>query len=114
MISPPNALDKRLNAYRDDLADVRLEAQIAAARFVEGAPRQVIAPVAPLRRAPEPGTQTSSELLFGETVLLFEDRDGVAWVQNDADGYVGYTDSVSLSANVRRATHRVKAIRTAI
>ena len=114
MNSPSDALDKRLNAYRDDLADARLKEQVSAARFVDGTPRQVIAPVAPLRRAPEPGTQTSSELLFGETVLLFEDRDGIAWVQNDTDGYVGYTDSVALSADVRRMTQRVKAIRTAI
>ncbi len=103
-------LDRRLNAYRDDLADSRLKGKVTAARFVDGKDRQVAAGVAPLRKAPAPGTQLVSELLFGERVRVFEDKDGVAWVQNETDGYVGYTDSTALSGRVHAPTHTVSAI----
>lgn len=107
-------LDKRLHAYRDDLADAALKDRVEAARFVDGTPAQVVTETAPLRRAPEPGTQLSSELIFGETVTVFEDADGVAWVQNQTDGYVGYTDSAALSGTIHTPTHRVAAIRTCV
>lgn len=106
--------DRRLNAYRDDLADARLKGTVAAKRFVQGKKRQVRTALAPLRKDPAPGTQLSSELLFGETVTVFEDKDGVAWVQNASDGYVGYTDSACLSATVHEPTHVVSAIHTCL
>ena len=42
-------LDRRLNAYRPDLADERLTGQVEAARFTAGAPMQVSASVVDLR-----------------------------------------------------------------
>jgi cell wall-associated NlpC family hydrolase len=107
-------LDRRLNAYRDDLADSRLKGKVAAARFTDGTDRQVTQGTAPLRKEPGPGTALVSELLFGERVRVFEEKDGVAWVQNATDGYVGYTDSTALSAAVRAPTHVVAAIRTSL
>jgi cell wall-associated NlpC family hydrolase len=107
-------LDKRLHAYRDDLADLQLKGQVEAARFVDGTPAQVVTETAPQRRVPEPGTQLSSELLFGEAVTVFENADGFAWVQNQTDGYVGYTDSAALSDTVHAPTHRVAAIHTCV
>lgn len=107
-------LDPRLHAYREDLADARLEGKVEADRFVAGAPRQVVLGVAPLRKAPTPGTSLSSELLFGESVLLFEERDGVAWVQNETDGYVGYTDSAALSGESLATTHHVSVVHTCL
>jgi cell wall-associated NlpC family hydrolase len=107
-------LDRRLNAYRDDLADSRLEGKVDAARFADGADRQVVQGIAPLRKAPEPGTALVSELLFGERVRVFEEKDGIAWVQNATDGYVGYTDSAALSATVHAPTHVVAVIRTSL
>lgn len=104
--------DRRLNAFRDDLADSRLKGQVTAARFVDGTERQVAAATAPLRKDPAPGTSLASELLFGEHVRVFEDKDGVAWVQNAADGYVGYTDSAALATAVHAPTHVVAAIHT--
>ncbi len=107
-------LDKRLHAYRDDLADAALQGQVEAERFVDGRPAQVVVETAPLRGAREPGTQLSSELVFGETVTVFEDTGSVAWVQNQTDGYVGYTDSAALSDAVHAPTHHVAAIRTCV
>ncbi|MGH6618922.1 MAG: C40 family peptidase [Alphaproteobacteria bacterium] len=107
-------LDRRLNAYRDDLADRRLEGKVAAARFVEGTVRRVAQGVAPLRKEPAPGTQLVTELLLGERVRVFEEKDGVAWVQSETDGYVGYTDSAALDADLRAPTHAVSAIHTCL
>lgn len=107
-------LDKRLHAYRDDLADAALKGQVNAAQFVDGTLAQVATGTAPLRGAPEPGTQLSSELVFGETVTVFENTGGIAWVKNKTDNYVGYTDSAALSDTVHTPTHRVSAIRTCI
>lgn len=107
-------LDRRLNAYRDDLADSRLEGKVGAARFSDGVERQVARGIAPLRKVPTPGTSLVSELLFGERVRVFEEKDGVAWVQNATDGYVGYTDSAALSASLHAPTHVVAAIRTSL
>lgn len=106
--------DRRLNAYRDDLADRRLEGTVRTARFTDGEDRQVTRAVTPLRKEPAPGTQLVSELLFGEHVRVFEDEDGVAWVQNATDGYVGYTDSAALSAVLLAPTHTVAAIHTCL
>lgn len=110
----PALPDRRLNAYRDDLADTRLKGTVKAKRFVKGQKRQVSTALAPLRKEPEPGTQLSTELLFGETVTVFEEKNGVAWVQNESDRYVGYTDSACLSATVHSATHFVAAIHTCL
>ncbi len=46
------AHDKRLHAFRPDLADARLKGEVAAERFVAGRPARIVAPVADmLRRA---------------------------------------------------------------
>ena len=107
-------LDPRVNAYREDLADSRLDGQVEAGRFVDGIERQVGQAFAPLRKKPEPGTSLVSELLFGERVRVFEEKDGTAWVQNAADDYVGYTDSAALVPTGPAPTHTVAAIHTCI
>lgn len=104
------ALDKRLHAWRDDLADARLEGRVTAKRFAAGVTRQVIAGSAPLRGEAAAGGTLVSELLFGETVLVFEEKDGVAWVQSERDGYVGYTDGTALASGIHPSTHAVTAI----
>jgi cell wall-associated NlpC family hydrolase len=110
----PALPDRRLNAYRDDLADARLKGIVKAKRFVTGKKRQVATALAPLRNDPEPGTRLASELLFGETITVFEEKGGVAWVQNESDRYVGYTDSACLSATLHSPTHVVAAIHTCL
>ena len=45
-------LDRRLNAYRADLADRRLAGSVAAPRYADGQPRRIVVPVADLRSAP--------------------------------------------------------------
>ncbi len=104
------SLDHRRAAFRDDLADARLEGRVEANRFVTGQPRQVIAmPGAGLRRAPRFDAPLDTEALTGETLLIFEEDEGWAWAQLDRDDYVGYMPANALGAVGAAATHRVAA-----
>jgi cell wall-associated NlpC family hydrolase len=104
--------DPRLNAYRDDLADTRLEGRVAAARFVEGWPGQVRVAVAHVFGAPDAGEALTTQFLFGETVRVFEEHEGWAWVQADADHYVGYVPAAAISRTVATPTHKIAALST--
>ena len=85
---------------------------IEAERYVQGEPRQVIAPSLPLRREPRFDATLDTEALKGETVTVFAESEGWAWVQIDRDRYVGYMPSEGLSAAIVAPTHRVAALRT--
>ena len=103
-------LDPRRDAYRDDLADARLEGRVAATRFVEGRPGQVRVAIAPVLAEPDAGQALTTQLLFGEMVRVFEEKDGWTWVQSDTDGYVGYVPAAAIGREVRAATHRIAAL----
>lgn len=105
-------LDHRLHAYRSDLADATLKGQVEAKEFVTGRPAQVAAGIVALRRYPGEGEPQDSELLFGEHLTVFEEKDGWAWVQNSRDQYVGYVRDEALTALVTEPTHWVSALRT--
>ncbi len=105
-------LDKRLNAFRPDLADERLRGRVDAPRFVAGVPMQVIDPVIDIRREPRPDARVDSQALYGETVLLFEDLEGFGWAQLQTDNYVGYVPMNTLSQTLTPPTHIVSAPRT--
>ena len=100
-------LDPRLHAYRPDLADIALVGQVEARNFV--APRlvQVIEPVITVHKAPRFDAMQLTQALFGETVKLFHEEEGWAWVQLGRDGYVGYVNGNALSSQVSVPTHRV-------
>lgn len=104
-------LDRRLTAARPDLAAASLRGDVAATRFVEGWSRRVAREVAPLRRAPTTLAPLETEALYGETVTVFDDNEGWAWVQLDGDGYVGYMPAEALGAP-DAPTHRVIAPRS--
>ena len=106
-------LDKRLNAYRPDLADARLNGKVEAARFVDGEIHEVVRASAPLRREPRHDAALDTEALYGECVRVYEiDEEGWAWGQLEADGYVGYLPAASLARTGTPATHTVTALRT--
>ncbi|HIP79388.1 MAG TPA: peptidase P60 [Kiloniellaceae bacterium] len=112
MTESGTALDPRLNAFRDDLADATLEGRVTAGRFAEGRPAEIARGVVDLRREPDAGSGLDSQLLFGETVTVFDEADGWAWVQNRTDGYVGYVESAALGEAPSPPTHRVTALRS--
>lgn len=107
-------LDRRLNAYRPDLADARLEGQVEASRFVEGEAGTVAVPIADLRPRPEQSAGIDTQLLMGEPLRIFERRDGWAWVQAETDGYVGYMAEAELFSPAQQTTFWITQPRTFI
>jgi cell wall-associated NlpC family hydrolase len=107
-------LDPRLNAFRRDLADAALRNRIDVPRYAEGRPARIKAGRAPLRCEPTATSRMGSELLFGETVSIFETRDGWSWVQSQEDGYVGYVRADFLGEAGEAATHWISALRSFI
>ncbi len=106
-------LDPRLNAFRPDLAASALRGKVEAARFVEGHPALVARGVADLRRRPEATAPLDTQLLFGESVTVFETADGWAWVQNAADDYVGYVEAAALEeTEAAGPSHYLKVLRS--
>ncbi len=106
-------LDHRLHAHRPDLADARLEGQVAAERYFIGEPARVTSGLADLRRAPQRDAPLDAQLWHGEAVRRFEERNGWAWVQAERDGYVGYTPAECLGRLAAgAATHLVSALAT--
>ncbi len=104
--------DPRRHAYREGLAAVSLKDHVKAARYVEGEHRQLTVPVLPVRREPRADATLDTEALFGETLTVFDENEGWAWVQLARDRYVGYMPSEGLARAVTTATHRVAALRT--
>ena len=108
------ALDPRRHAYRADLAAEALRGQVDVPRYAEGELRQVALAAAPLWPRPDASRGWASQVLYGETVEVYEEKDGWAWVQAIRDGYVGYVPADALSAEVRVATHRVSVPGTCV
>lgn len=109
----PPGLDARLTPARADLAATSLKGLVDVPRFVDGEMRRVAVPVAPLRRRPAGDAPLETEALFGERVRLFEeDTEGWAWVQLEADNYVGYMPAEALAAEGTAPAHKVTALRT--
>lgn len=112
MNSTHGNLDKRLNAFRSDLADESLRGQVEADRFVTGQPMRIADPVVDVRSEPRGDAGMTTQFLFGDDVLVFEDDNGWCWVQNERDGYVGYVVDTSLDRRAEEPTHIVIAPRT--
>lgn len=109
------ALDPRLTPARPDLAARHLEGRVTAERFVAGRLMRVAEPSLALRRARDLGAGLETELLFGETFTLYEDREGWGWGQAVLDDYVGYVPSSGLVPDDgARPSHVVSASRTLV
>lgn len=105
-------LDRRLNAFREDLADARLEGRVVARRFVTSEPARVVVPVADLKGIPDRAAPTESQVLMGETVHVFDRAGGWCWMQAADDGYVGYVEEAACAPSAGRPTHRIVVPRT--
>jgi len=107
-------LDRRLHAFRPDLAEVSLRGKVEAQRFVEGSKAEVAVPVVALRPKPDLASGIDTELLMGEEVMVFERSNGWCWVKATADGYVGYLPETAIREGGSAATHIVVPQRTFI
>ena len=105
-------LDKRLNAFRPDLADENLRGMVEAERFVSDKPMRIADAVADVRSEPRGDAGITTQVLYGDDVLVFEDYNGWCWIQNERDGYVGYVVDTTLDRRASEPTHIVIAPRT--
>jgi cell wall-associated NlpC family hydrolase len=105
-------LDRRVNAFRPDLADAGLRGQVEAGRFVEGRRAMIVCGSAPLRRDPSPGGALDTEALMGEAITVFEEEEGWAWVQLARDSYVGYLPDYAYRFVTHPPTHRLAVPRS--
>ena len=107
-----SAPDRRVTLVRDGVADRRLEGLVAADRFADVTPMQVSAPIASLRKAPEPDAEQEDQLVFGELFDVLFEVGGFAFGQARRDRYVGYVLLEALSAPVLTPEHRIAVPRT--
>jgi hypothetical protein len=105
-------LDKRLHAYRTDLADENLREKIVAEKYVTGHTMEIIVPVTPLHREPSNSGMQVTQAIFGEKITAFEVAGDWIWCQLQNDGYVGYIARSAASPQVTDATHRVSVPKT--
>lgn len=99
-------MDRRLSPANKRVADPSMRESWPGVQYVDPEPYAVHWPLVDLRNAPE--GRRDRQLLFGETVGVYEMHEGWAFVQSTKDNYVGYVPKSSL-ANVPEATHRVTA-----
>ncbi len=105
-------LDRRIHAFRPDLAARALTGQVEAARFADPQPMRIAAASAPVRREPRPDAPLDTEALAGELVQVYEREEGWAWAQLARDGYVGYIPDDALRPDGLAPTHRVAGLRS--
>lgn len=105
-------LDRRLNAFRTDLADSRLRGQVEAPRFEEGRAARIVLPVADMRPEPRADCGIDTQLLFGDELRVFDERGGWSWAQCVRDGYVGYVPDATIAPGEARASYLVAVPRS--
>jgi cell wall-associated NlpC family hydrolase len=104
--------DRRIHAWREDLAAEELRDQIAAPRYVEGERARVVTSILAVRREPRPAAPLETEAFFGEVIRVLDTASGWAWVQLARDSYVGYVAADALSLELIEPTHHVQALGT--
>ncbi len=107
-----NPLDPRTSPFRPDLAATALRHVVTAPRYADPRPMEVVADLAPVLAEPDPGAGLVTQALFGESVAVYEDRDGWSWVQLGTDDYIGYLRSSDLGPTSAGKNHKVSALRT--
>ena len=107
------ALDPRRNAFRRDLAAQTLEGKVSAENFTPGKPGRVVRGSVPLRKVPDVTRGLETEAIYGETITVFDEAEGWAWVQLARDGYVGYVPADAISGGpLFDPSHRVQVLGT--
>jgi cell wall-associated NlpC family hydrolase len=104
-------IDRNLVPWRPDLAADSLRGVHPAERYAAGTLHQAVRGIVPMRAAPDAARGQATEMLHGETITVYEVKDGWAWGQLTSDGYVGYVEAAALSDRIAAPTHRVQAFR---
>jgi len=106
--------DKRLTPARPDLAAEHLRDMIQADRYAPGRRMQIALSYADVRRLPAEDAATDTQALHGETLIVYEEKDGWCWGQLDRDRYVGYIRADALTDKIVKPNHRVRVRHTLV
>jgi cell wall-associated NlpC family hydrolase len=105
--------DPRMTPARPDLAAKYLEGKVEAKRFVTGEEFEISDAIAPVRCAPSPDAELSTQALKGERATIYDrNGEGWAWGQLNSDGYVGWLPDRALAKPAGKPTHKVTGLRT--
>ena len=105
-------LDRRVTLARGDLGRAELEGIVRAGAFADVAARQLTAPAAAVRAAPDAAAEMVDQILLGEGFDVLETTGDFAWGQARRDGYVGYVATAALGEVGPAPTHWISALRT--
>ncbi|HEX6375074.1 MAG TPA: NlpC/P60 family protein [Allosphingosinicella sp.] len=94
---PSVRLDPRVNAWRDDIADIALAGRLFAPHYAAPLLRACGLIATPLLSEPVDGAQAVSELLPGEGFAVLDLTAGWAWGYCLADHRVGYVEAIELA-----------------
>jgi cell wall-associated NlpC family hydrolase len=104
-------LDPRLNAIRDDLADIALRDKATVLRYAEGRPARIALGLAPVRHSADTNAAIDTFYHYGEAVHVFDESGGYAWCQSRRDSYVGYVDVSALAfGDLPAPTHYIATL----
>ena len=106
LAGPSIALDPRINAFREDLADIALSDRVLAPHYARPLIRGCGSRATLLRAAPRDDGDPVTELLPGEDFAVLEYAGGWAWGYRAGDHAVGYVEAIAL-ADPAQATHIV-------
>ncbi len=70
------SLDRRLNVFSPALAESGLRGKVEAEQFLDGKPAQVRVAFTELRAKPDSSAPIDTQLMFGETVRVFDTANG--------------------------------------
>jgi cell wall-associated NlpC family hydrolase len=104
--------DPRLTPARPDIAARHLLGKVKARRFADGVTHEIVAPVAPVRKAPSSEAAQLTQALRGERVTIYDIAEDWGWGQLKDDGYVGYLPLSALAMVTSEPTHKVIALST--
>jgi len=99
-------MDARTTAFNGRVAASALRGQVDAEVFSDGSPGQITAAVTDLRESP--GGPRMRQVLLGDILTIYDERDGHCFVQSAKDGYCGYVARADVGTP-RTPTHRVSA-----
>ena len=110
--SSGDVLDRRVHAYRPDLAADHLRDLVQTQNYSKGRLARVTAASARLHQGPDDNMPVETEVIFGDDVTVYEEAGNWAWVQNNRDSYVGYLPLECLSSDLHQPTHKITALST--
>ncbi len=99
--------DPRVTPARGDIAADWLDGFLKADKFVKPKKSVITATAANLYKNPDYRTGIETQLLYGETFDILEEKDDWVWGQSQTDGYVGYIKAENISPEKVTPTHQV-------